>query len=169
MKHSNYLHMSWNSSCNIFFTNFRLWSINEVHPWWMFKYSFNNGWNIMHQLLFKSIMEIFKKENYERCLSIGKREEDFANFINLFPLNNLGFELLPHPIYLWSKVFHFILFCLSRWNLPNHCTSCYALGIFGKVSMSKGAPTWFETIWNYCVEAIDCWIILSMKIKWNWN
>jgi len=26
----------------------------------------------------------FQKRNYERCLSIGKREEDFTNFISLF-------------------------------------------------------------------------------------
>ncbi len=138
--------MSWNNSYTIFFTNFKLRSINEVHPWRMFKYSFNNGWNITHQLLFKSIMEIFRKENYERCLSIGKKEEDFTNFISLFPLNNFGSKLLLQPIYLWSMVIHFVLFCLSHWNLPNHCASCYALGIFGKVLMSRGAPAWFETI-----------------------
>jgi hypothetical protein len=34
-----------------------------------------------------------------------------------------------------------------------------------EASISRGAPTWFETIWNYSVEVIDYWIIFSMKIK----
>jgi hypothetical protein len=44
---------------------------------------------------------------------------------------------------------------LSCKNLPNHGTSCCALGLFGKLLMNRGAPTWFETIWSYDVEAID--------------
>ncbi len=31
----------------------------------------------------------------------------------------------------------------------------HALGIFGKLSMSRGASTWFETVWNYNVETIN--------------
>jgi hypothetical protein len=31
--------------------------------------------------------------------------------------------------------------------------------------MSRGAPSWFEIVWSYGVEAIDYWIIFSMKIK----
>jgi hypothetical protein len=27
--------------------------------------------------------------------------------------------------------------------------------------MSRGAPIWFETVWNYGVEAINYWIIFS--------
>jgi hypothetical protein len=38
-----------------------------------------------------------------------------------------------------------------------------------KLSMSKGALTWFETLWSYNVEAIDYWIIFSMKTKSNRN
>jgi hypothetical protein len=39
---------------------------------------------------------------------------------------------------------------------PNHSTSCHNLGIVGKLSMiNKGAPTWFEIVWNFGVEAID--------------
>jgi hypothetical protein len=31
-----------------------------------------------------------------------------------------------------------------------HEASCYALGIFGKLWMSRrGAPTWFENVWSY--------------------
>jgi len=36
--------------------------------------------------------------------------------------------------------------------------------------MNRGvALTWFEIVWNYCVEAIDYWNIFSMKIKLNKN
>jgi len=34
--------------------------------------------------------------------------------------------------------------------------SCRTLGIFRKLSMSsRGALTWFETVWSYGVEAIE--------------
>jgi len=59
----------------------------------------------------------------------------------------------------------FILFCLSRWNLPNHEAPCHALGIFKKILTNRGAPTWFEIVWNYNVDAIDYWAIFSMKIN----
>jgi hypothetical protein len=38
---------------------------------------------------------------------------------------------------------------LPHWDLPNHSTSCRALGIFGKLSMSRGASTWL--VWD-CLE-----------------
>jgi hypothetical protein len=38
---------------------------------------------------------------------------------------------------------------------PNHNISCHTLGIFGKLSMSRGAPTWFKIVSNYNVETID--------------
>jgi hypothetical protein len=34
-----------------------------------------------------------------------------------------------------------------------------------KALMSKGALTWFETIWSYGVEAIDYCTIFSMRIN----
>jgi hypothetical protein len=34
-------------------------------------------------------------------------------------------------------------------------TSCWALHTVGKLSMSKGALTWFGTVWSYGVEAVD--------------
>jgi hypothetical protein len=40
-------------------------------------------------------------------------------------------------------------------DFSNHGASCLALGIFGKLSVSKGATTWFETVWSYYVETID--------------
>jgi hypothetical protein len=47
------------------------------------------------------------------------------------------------------------LFCLSSSHLSNHSISGCTLGIFGKLSINKGAPTWFGTVWSYGVEAID--------------
>ncbi len=64
-----------------------------------------------------------------------------------------------------GSLFCFVLFCLSHWDFPNQNTLCHTLGIFGKLSMSRGAPTWFETVWSYGVEAIDYWTIFSLKIK----
>jgi hypothetical protein len=54
-----------------------------------------------------------------------------------------------------AKLF-FVLFChIEISPLPKHSASCHALGIFGKLSMSRGALTWFETVWSSSVEAID--------------
>ncbi len=50
-------------------------------------------------------------------------------------------------------------------NIPNHSASWHALGIFKKLTMSRGAVTWFETVWSYGVKAIDYWTIFSMKTK----
>jgi hypothetical protein len=61
------------------------------------------------------------------------------------------------------------LVCLSCWDLSNHGVSCYALDIFGKLLMSRGASTWLQIVWSYGVEAIDRWINFSVKIKSNWN
>jgi hypothetical protein len=55
------------------------------------------------------------------------------------------------------------LFCFV--TLTNHSASCCTLGIFGKLWMSKGALTWFETVWSYSAKAIDYSIIFSMKNK----
>ncbi len=41
----------------------------------------------------------------------------------------------------------------------------YAPGIFRKLSMSRDAPTWFETVWSYCVEVVDYSTIFSMETK----
>jgi hypothetical protein len=60
-----------------------------------------------------------------------------------------------------AKVVCFVLFCLSSWDLPNHGASWCMLGIFRKILMSRGAPTWFETVWSYSVETIDYWTIFS--------
>jgi hypothetical protein len=51
---------------------------------------------------------------------------------------------------------------LSTWDFPNHNASRCALGMFGKLLMSKGALFWFETIWSFNVQVIDYWIIFSV-------
>jgi hypothetical protein len=58
----------------------------------------------------------------------------------------MEFNLFHHYSYLWSKE---VCFVLPSWDLPNHSTSCRALGIFGKLSMSRGASTWL--VWD-CLE-----------------
>jgi hypothetical protein len=55
------------------------------------------------------------------------------------------------------------LFCFV--DLPNDNTSCHNISIFGKLLMSRGALTWFETVLSYDVEIIDYWIIFLMKIE----
>jgi hypothetical protein len=76
-----------------------------------------------------------------------------------------------HLIYLWSKVVCLFLFCfiLSCWDLSTHGAPCQALHAVllipsKKLLMSRGVPTWFETVWSYSVEAIDYWTIFSMKL-----
>jgi hypothetical protein len=52
--------------------------------------------------------------------------------------------------------FHEFCFVFVMLRSPKpHEASCYALGIFGKLWMSRGALTWFENVWSYSVEAID--------------
>jgi hypothetical protein len=59
------------------------------------------------------------------------------------------------------------LFCfvLSHWDLPNHGASCHALGIFGKLLMSRGASMWFETIWSDSVESFFQWKSNKIETK----
>jgi hypothetical protein len=71
-------------------------------------------------------------------------------------------------IYLWSKVVCFVC-VLSCWDVPNYNATCHILGIFEKLLMSRGASTWFEIVWNYGVESIDCWTNFPMKINLNQN
>ncbi len=40
-------------------------------------------------------------------------------------------------------------------NLSDHDASGHAPGIFGKLLKSRGALTWFDSVWSYGVEAID--------------
>jgi hypothetical protein len=59
----------------------------------------------------------------------------------------------------------FFSFLLSPWDLLNDVESSFAFGSFGKLSMNSSALIWFETIWNYGVEAIDHWTIFWMRFK----
>jgi hypothetical protein len=78
------------------------------------------------------------------------------------------FNFIWSHIYLWNKVVCFVLFVTQRSPkalrfMPHSWYLQKAL------SMSKGAPTWFKTIWSYNVKAIDHWTIFSMTTKKNWN
>ncbi len=71
---------------------------------------------------------------------------------------------LQHPrqfaaiiIYLWKKVI-----CLYLWDLLN-CV----LGVFGKLSMRRGAWAWFHDVWTCGAKVLEYWMILSLKIKLN--
>ncbi len=78
----------------------------------------------------------------------------------MFNFAHINKKIIYNQIYLWSKV---VCFIFSHLDLPNHGASCHALGIFKKLSISRGAPTWFETLWIYGVETIDYWTIFSME------
>ncbi len=44
-----------------------------------------------------------------------------------------------------------LMICSSCRDVQNHdISSCRDLGIFGKLLISRGAPSWFETLWSYC-------------------
>jgi hypothetical protein len=70
--------------------------------------------------------------------------------------------VLSHLSMKQSSLFCFVL---SRWDLPNYGVSCHDISILGKLLMNRGAPTWFKIVWSYGVEAIDYWIIFSIKIN----
>ncbi len=56
---------------------------------------------------------------------------------------------------LFCLVYHTKISQTMALHLPNHGISCHILGIFGKLSMNRGAPTWFKIVLSYNVEAID--------------
>jgi hypothetical protein len=52
----------------------------------------------------------------------------------------LGSQCVPKDVPI--KHLTFIPYVLTKvGDLPNHNISCYTFGLFGKLSMSKGAPT----------------------------
>jgi hypothetical protein len=55
----------------------------------------------------------------------------------------------------------------GRPDPPDHGASCHALDNFEKLSMSRGALTWFGTAWSYGVEAIDYWTIFLNENEIN--
>ncbi len=61
----------------------------------------------------------------------------------------------------------FVLFCLYLSNPPNRNASNRILGLFGKLSMRRGAWAWFHEVWTCGAKVLEYWIIFSLKIKLN--
>jgi hypothetical protein len=61
----------------------------------------------------------------------------------------------------------FLLFCLYLWDPPNGDASYHILGLFGKLSMRRGAWAWFHDIWTCGAKVLEYWMISSLKIKLN--
>ncbi len=62
------------------------------------------------------------------------------------------------------------LFCfVTLRSLEAHDPSCHTLGIFGKLSMSMGAPTWLETVWSYMWKLLIIQSFSEWKLKKNQN
>ncbi len=72
-------------------------------------------------------------------------------------------------ICLWSKVVCFVLFCLSCWGLPNQGASCHTLGIFAKLSMSKGASTWSQHWLDLRLFGATVWKLLIIEPFSQWK
>jgi hypothetical protein len=60
-------------------------------------------------------------------------------------------------------LFHFVMFNSPKpWHFMPHT---WYLWKALNVSMSMGVMTWFENVWSYGAEAIDCLNYFSLKIK----
>jgi hypothetical protein len=71
-----------------------------------------------------------------------------------------------HFGYLCMKQGSLFCFVMLRWDPPKPWGFMLCSCIFKELLMSRGALTWFETVWSYSVEkTIDYWIIFSMKTK----
>ncbi len=77
------------------------------------------------------------------------------------PTSVIYFSLTP-PIYLWRKVV-----CLYLWDPLNWDASDCVPGLFGKLSMRRGAWAWFHDIWTCGAKVLEYWMIFSLKIKLN--
>jgi hypothetical protein len=64
--------------------------------------------------------------------------------------------LLAGPACLWHLVWH------AEISWP---TRIHAVLLVSLESSQWVALTWFETVWSYGVEAIDCWTVFSAKTK----
>jgi hypothetical protein len=69
-----------------------------------------------------------------------------------FFMSKMVYLLFSKPSMKQGSLFCFVLFATLR---SPKLWCIHALGIFRKLSMSKGDLTWFETVWSYSVEAID--------------
>jgi len=65
----------------------------------------------------------------------------------------------------------FVLFCLYQWDPLNRDASDRVLDIFGKLSRRRGSSAWFHGVWTCSGEALEYWMICSLRIKLNcsWN
>jgi len=61
----------------------------------------------------------------------------------------------------------FVCFVLYLWDPLNWDASDCVLGVFGKVSMRRGAWTWFCEVWTCSTKVLEYWMISSLKIKLN--
>jgi hypothetical protein len=59
------------------------------------------------------------------------------------------------------------LFCLYLCDPPNWDASDHILGLFGKISMGRGAWAWFHNIWTCRAKVLEYLIKFSLKIKLN--
>jgi hypothetical protein len=59
------------------------------------------------------------------------------------------------------------LICLYLWDPWNWDASDCVLGVFGKLSIRRGAWAWFNDIWTCGAKVLEYWMISSLKIKLN--
>ncbi len=60
-----------------------------------------------------------------------------------------------------------VCFVLYLWDPPNWDASYHVLGVFGKLSMRRGALAWFHDLWTWGAKILEYWMISSVKIKLN--
>ncbi len=73
-------------------------------------------------------------------------------------------DYLKVAIYLWRKV---VCFVLQLWDPLNWDASDRVLGVFGKLSMRRGAWAWFHGVWTCGAKVLEYWMIFSLKIELN--
>jgi hypothetical protein len=81
-----------------------------------------------------------------------------------------SYDLNNFTIYLWSMaacLFYFVF--LYLWDPLNWDVSDRILGVFGKLSIRRGALAWFHDVWTCGVKVFEYWMIFSLKIKLNSN
>jgi hypothetical protein len=111
-------------------------------------------------------------------ITIGVLKRSVGDFLTILK-DNFGF-LKKHCIIiicLWIKVVCFVLFwsLVMKFTKPG-CLDC-VLGVFGNISMRRGAWAWFHGVWTCSAKVLEYWTIFSLKIQfncswnfwWNWN
>jgi hypothetical protein len=77
-------------------------------------------------------------------------------------MNHHSNEWTPCHWHLWQVVCLFFFFFWDQWN-PLNCV----FGLFGKLSMRRGASAWFHGVWTCVVKVLEYWMIFLLKIKLN--